>query len=203
MIITAGSTPTLVIVLDAANVAVTPSSYGIANGSMIIAGTGSFTAGVGQCEITPAAGETVGNGLLVFVALDGIGNILGRLNVQTVPWDPDNVASLGLTNLDGSVGTVLTDLGTVLTDLGTVLTDLGTITSDVAGVPAALLDLAAGVETGFTVRQGLRVLAAALAGKISISGTTVTIRSISDTKNRIVCTVDGTGQRTAFTFDLS
>lgn len=69
----------------------------------------------------------------------------------------------------------------------------------------ALLDRAAGVETGLTPRQALRLATAALAGKISGAGTaTVTIRNTADTKDRITATVDPTtGNRTAITTDLT
>jgi hypothetical protein len=45
-------------------------------------------------------------------------------------------------------------------------------------------------------------MAAALAGKVSGATTsTVTIRDVNDTRNRIVATVDGNGNRTALTLD--
>lgn len=61
------------------------------------------------------------------------------------------------------------------------------------------------VETGLTVRQALRVIAAALAGKVSgASGTTVTFRNAAaDSKDRIVATVDTDGNRSAVTLDLT
>lgn len=68
----------------------------------------------------------------------------------------------------------------------------------------ALLDRTAGVETGLTVRQALRLLAAAMFGKASgLAGTTATFRDTGDTKDRIVATVDANGNRTAVTTDPS
>lgn len=68
----------------------------------------------------------------------------------------------------------------------------------------ALLDRAAGVETSFTPRQALRLMLAALAGKLSgAATTTVTIRNVGDTKDRITATVDADGNRTALTLDAS
>jgi hypothetical protein len=60
------------------------------------------------------------------------------------------------------------------------------------------------VETGLTLRQALRLVTAASAGKISgASGTTVTIRNaLADDKDRVVATVDSNGNRTAITYDL-
>jgi len=66
---------------------------------------------------------------------------------------------------------------------------------------AALLDLANGVETGWTVRQIMRILASALAGKSSGHSTNAPVyRSITDGKNRITATVTADG-RTAVTAD--
>lgn len=61
------------------------------------------------------------------------------------------------------------------------------------------------VETGLTVRNALRLIAAAMAGEISGAGsTTITIRNaVADSKDRIVATVTSEGNRTALTYDLS
>lgn len=57
------------------------------------------------------------------------------------------------------------------------------------------------VETGLTVRNALRLMAAAMAGEISGAGsTTITIRNaVADDKDRIVATVTSEGNRTALT----
>lgn len=66
----------------------------------------------------------------------------------------------------------------------------------------ALLDRVGGVETGYTVRQAMRIILAALAGKLSgAAGTTVSIRDVGDTKDRVVALVDADGNRTAVTLD--
>ena len=60
------------------------------------------------------------------------------------------------------------------------------------------------VESGHTLKQSLRLILAALAGKLSgAAGTTITIRNAGDTKNRIVATVDADGNRSAVTYDTS
>lgn len=80
-------------------------------------------------------------------------------------------------------------------------------TSDIpsaAANAAALLDSADGVETGLTPRGALRLISAALAGVLSgAGGSTVTIRNVGDTKNRIQATVDSDGNRSAVTTDAS
>lgn len=74
-------------------------------------------------------------------------------------------------------------------------------TAFVDAMPAALLDRVAGVETGMTVRQAMRVMAAVLAGKSTNDGQK--FRNIADTKDRVSATVDSNGNRTAIVLDLS
>lgn len=68
----------------------------------------------------------------------------------------------------------------------------------------ALLDRANAIETGWTARMVLRILAAAVAGKLSGAATaTNVIRSIIDAKDRITATVDADGNRSNVTLDGS
>lgn len=58
------------------------------------------------------------------------------------------------------------------------------------------------VELGVTFRSALRIMLSALAAKLSgAPTTTIAIRDVNDTKNRIVATVDANGNRTAVTLD--
>jgi len=77
------------------------------------------------------------------------------------------------------------------------------VTLEAQGFSAYLLDTEI-VETGLTLRQALRLVTAATAGKISGGGTaTVTIRNaVADGVDRLVATVDSSGNRTAITYDL-
>ena len=61
------------------------------------------------------------------------------------------------------------------------------------------------VETGLTLLNALRVIAAAAAGKVSGAATaTVVLRNAAaDTKDRITATTDTSGNRSAVTLDLS
>jgi len=73
-------------------------------------------------------------------------------------------------------------------------------------VATALLDLAAGVETGLTMRQALRIAIAVLAGKSSgwpAGGASEKFRDTNDSKDRVTATVDADGNRTAVTLDPS
>jgi hypothetical protein len=61
------------------------------------------------------------------------------------------------------------------------------------------------IEPGLTLRDALRLVAAASAGKVSgAAGTTVRLRSaVADHKERITATVDADGNRSAIAVDLS
>ena len=69
----------------------------------------------------------------------------------------------------------------------------------------ALLDRANAIETGLTLRQAMRLIAAADAAKLSGAATaTVVIRNaVADSKDRITATVDADGNRSAITYDLT
>lgn len=67
-----------------------------------------------------------------------------------------------------------------------------------------VLTLADGVETGYTLQQAMRLILATSAGKLNGAETsTINIRDINDTKNRIVATVTESGNRTALTIDAN
>ena len=77
--------------------------------------------------------------------------------------------------------------------------DAGTL---LGNVPSNVL--AAAIEGSFTLQQVMRLIAAATAGKLSGAGTTsITIRNLGDTLNRITATVDEDGNRITVTYNLS
>jgi len=77
------------------------------------------------------------------------------------------------------------------------------VTLEAAGFSSYLLDQE-DVESGLTLRQALRLVTAATAGKISGGGTsTITIRNaVVDGVDRITAEVDSDGNRTSITYDL-
>lgn len=77
----------------------------------------------------------------------------------------------------------------------------GVLPSDVTDIVNAVF--AHIVEDTETFNQQLRLMRAEAAGKLGVSGTTVTIRDAADTKDRITATVDTGGQRTSVTTDAS
>jgi hypothetical protein len=100
------------------------------------------------------------------------------------------------------------------TTSGTFGEGVASVTGAVASVTAAvditttaadtILDRANGVESGKTLRQSLRLILAGMVGKLSGGGTsTITVRDIGDSKNRIVVTTDSNNNRSAVTTDVS
>ena len=77
-----------------------------------------------------------------------------------------------------------------------VVLEGGRRASDVA---AALL--AATLEGAHTVAGGLRLLLAVALGRRAVSGTTHTYRNLANDKNRVVATVDSSGNRSTATAD--
>lgn len=70
------------------------------------------------------------------------------------------------------------------------------------GLTEQLLDNS-DIETGYSLREALRLILSSVAGKLSGAGTaTITIRNVSDSKDRIVATVDTNGNRTSVTYDV-
>lgn len=87
---------------------------------------------------------------------------------------------------------------------GTTPLSVGLDATERNAIAAALLDLADGIEAGYTFRQVMRLMSAALAGEISGAlTTTITIRNLPDTKARITATVDSDGNRTALVYDAT
>lgn len=73
---------------------------------------------------------------------------------------------------------------------------------DVTRLAAAVAETE--IETSYNLKEALRLVLSATAGKISgAETTTITIRNVPDDKNRIVATVDSNGNRTSLTYDVS
>jgi hypothetical protein len=87
-------------------------------------------------------------------------------------------------------------------------TKLAHLQADITATPPtatananALLDLADGVETGWTFRQAMRLIFSVLLGKSSNGGST--FRDVNDTKARVTATVDSSNNRTTVVRDAS
>lgn len=133
-------------------------------------------------------------------ALSTVGSI-GRLLVDNLNATiSSRLASASYTTPLDAAGTRAA-VGLVSANLDTQLDALPTANENAD----ALLDRSAGVETGLTPRQALRLGAAADAGKVSGAGTaTVILRNaVADSKARITATCDEDGNRTAVTTDVT
>jgi hypothetical protein len=212
VIIKQGSTPTLTIVCDTP-IGTGGGGYGLAASTYSYFADGVNTTGTGSLSPTApgigtiliavvvlAAGETATLGQMHILIYDGSGNVIGHMSVEVVPWDISNANSLGLAHLDATVSSRGTSSLNAGAQMDLVAAPNATALTAVA---AAMLDLSAGVQTGWTLRQALRIILGYIAGKSTKVGTTYTVRDPQDTKNRIVATVDATGQRTAVATDPS
>lgn len=133
-------------------------------------------------------------------ALDAVWSTAARLlTAGTNIVLAKGVGVTGFTDIDAAG--VRTAVGLASANLDTQLDALPTAAENAA----ALMDLANGVETGLTPRQALRLIAAALAGKLSgAATTTVVIRNAAaDSKDRITTTVDASGNRLGVTLDVT
>lgn len=114
---------------------------------------------------------------------------------------------------DAQLGNIL-NLAASLSGSMTVsnsITNLVNLSADIGGAPELspqglseeLLDNQ-DIETGVSLRESLRLVLSAVAGKLSgAPGTSITIRNVVDDKDRIVATVDASGNRTSITYDVS
>jgi hypothetical protein len=157
-----------------------------ATGQLIISMVASL---VGSGDITNADAVAF---LQLAASLAGAGDIAASLNAL-------GAAAAALSG-DGEAAATINALGTLAASL--VVTGDALSTANVAD---AILDALNGIEQGLTVREAIRLIAAATAGKVSGAGTsTVTFRSAeADDRDRIIATVDGSGNRTAITTDLT
>ena len=102
------------------------------------------------------------------------------------------------TNITAASGITVSAIGANVITAASIAADAG---DEIAN---SILDLASGVETSLTVRQALRLILAASAGRLSGAATaTIVIRNVGNTKDRITATVDADGNRTAVTTDAT
>jgi hypothetical protein len=92
----------------------------------------------------------------------------------------------------------------VKSDTSDIRSALTIIASDTAVIEAADNVWDEAIDGAVTARQLMRLYASALGGKASGLGTTTAIyRDLADSKDRITATVDGDGNRTAVTRDMT
>lgn len=121
-------------------------------------------------------------------------------NLTNAPTSGDFTATMKTSiTTAATAATPTVTAGTVTDKTGYALTS-----GERNSVADALLDRADAIESGITVRQAHRLEVAVAAGKLSgAATTTVAIRDLADTKDRISATVDADGNRSAVTVDVS
>lgn len=119
-------------------------------------------------------------------------------------WQGSAPSILSSGRVDVSVGEIATGAINAAAIAADAIGASELATDAVQEIADAILDRANGIETGVTLRQVLRGVAAALLGKASgLDTTTAVFRDINDTKDRITATVDADGNRSAVTTDLT
>lgn len=122
------------------------------------------------------------------------GTITTATNLTNAPTSGDFTATMKT-----SIGTAVAASAVASVTAGCTLT-----TGERNSVADALLDRTDGVETSLSPRGALRLITSASAAKLSgAATTTVTIRNVGDTKDRITATVDSSGNRSAVTTDAT
>jgi len=143
-----------------------------------------------------AAGTRTGIGALIS-AITGDGTAETSVATGTGELDADLVVTgTGLTtgNVGAAVWAALAAANNVSGTMGEKLNDAGSGSNPWTEV----------IESGFTAAEILRILAAVLAGKVSGAGSgTETFVGIDGTTDRVVSTVDTSGNRTSVTLDGS
>lgn len=186
------------------------SAHSTARGSATV--TGSIAAGRNIAGTSAGAATTTATGQLV---VSGVGSAAGAATVSgaitaalnATASASGSAATSGAVTAKGNIVGVSAGVATtsaVRYATGKLVGSIApAVTLDAANFSTYLLD-EEDVETGMTLRQALRLIAAATAGKVSGAGTsTVTIRNaVADGASRIVATVDSSGNRTAITYDL-
>lgn len=170
----------------------------------------------GAMEMTAAlTGQGIVTAVMFMVAaitasLDGAGDLSGDLYGRL-----DAIASLtGQGDLVGAM-TGLASLSATLDGMGDIviadMPSVGSLTANITSTGSVLTtaNIAPAVwdalcEAGITNKEALRVILAALAGKLAgAPGTTIIIRDTNDTKDRITAGVDANGNRTSIALDVS
>lgn len=175
----------------------------VVSGSGAFAGTSSFSANV---VAALAASGTFAGTSSFSGAVMATGHVVGAFTGS---------ASFTATRYaTGSLAGSFTDEGTLtVANVGAAVWSSLATENNVAGTMGELLNNSGAganpwtteVESGLTALDALKIIAAAVGGKVSGGGTTtITIRNaFADSKNRIIATVDTDGNRSAITYDLT
>ena len=121
-------------------------------------------------------------------------NVLSSTEQLTITENTASISSDVGVGANAEALSLTTNSATVTSTGATTLTP-----QDITNIVDAIF--ARVIENGETFAQQMKLIRAEAAGKLSVSGDTVSIRDAADSKDRIVATVDSNGQRTSITTD--
>jgi hypothetical protein len=149
------------------------------------------------------------NALLVAIAdvtsvLAGLGTVQGALPYASGDLGATirSYSDLSPEGLSGAVWGAAASQNNTSGSMGQKLNAAASGGVDYSALAEAVWAMA--IETGYSAEELLRLMSAVLAGKISGAGTeTITIRSVSDDADRVIATVDASGNRLDVTVDVA
>jgi hypothetical protein len=151
-------------------------------------------------------GKWIVDKLDVAVSTRGTGTALDAAGTRSAVGLASADLDTQLSGIQSDTNDLQTRLPAALTGAGNIKAD-AQVVSDKTGYTLSntgmdnLLDRSNGVETGFTLRQALRLMFSALCGKLTGGNTTnIVIRDVNDTVDRITATVDANGNRSAVNY---
>lgn len=166
---------------------------------------GAMAAGIVDATAAPNLDATVSSRLATagYTAPPSAASVRSEIDANSTKLDV--AVSTRLADADynapPTVAEIRQEMDSNSVDLNAIIVALAALTVPTANQNAdALLDRASAID-GYTVREILRVAAAALAGKSSGGASDDTVRAIDDSKARITATVDANGHRTAVVVD--
>jgi len=155
-----------------------------ATGNRVVSGTGAVLAAISTTATALAALNAAGAASMS-VSVSATGKAIAEASGSASMSSSASLVSRAVAHAAGHV-------------------NLGAIALDASNFSAHLLD-EEDIETGLTLRQALRIITAATAGRASGAETsTIRFRNAqADTKDRITATVDAYGNRSAVVLDVS
>lgn len=162
----------------------TPALSATATGQLVVSGVGAATLALTTTGSIVAALAAEGSASPAITASSGTATAIGHMAASTSMSISPSLTRYAVGHLEGNV-------------------DIGAVALGAETFSTYLLD-ETDIETGLTLRQALRVVTAAVAGKVSgAETTTITFRNTADTADRITATVDASGNRTGVTLNVS
>lgn len=156
---------------------------------------------------TPQTGDSFAIVTDAVFGNEELGNAIASIEGSMADFNLRIPAALVSGRMDSHVGAMANDTLTAPALASSAVSEIqaGLATqASVDGKPTLAQILAGGDIDGYTLEETLKLALAPLAGKLSGAGTgTETIRAADDSKDRIIATVDASGNRTAITLDAT